>query len=107
VEKEKGKEISSLLGWGRAFGPPWARARARARFRPSGGPRARGRRRGCVRGDDVATGPTCQRERGKRERRQVDRVENEPAVHGEDPAAGGLGGGSPPVAQFSTYGEVS
>jgi hypothetical protein len=30
VEKEKGKEISSLLGWGRAFGPPWARARAGA-----------------------------------------------------------------------------
>jgi hypothetical protein len=36
---------------------------------------------------------------GGRERRQVDGG-NEPAVRGEDPAAGGLGGGSPPVARF-------
>jgi hypothetical protein len=51
-------------------------------------------------GDGVAVGPTCQREReGGRERRQVDGG-NEPAVRGEDPAAGGLGGGSPPVARF-------
>jgi hypothetical protein len=36
---------------------------------------------------------------GGRERRQVDGGD-EPAVRGEDPAAGGLGGGSPPVARF-------
>jgi hypothetical protein len=49
VEKEKEKR--SLLCWagGRVFGPPRARARARARLRPSGGPRAEGRRRECAR----------------------------------------------------------
>jgi hypothetical protein len=32
---------------------------------------------------------------------------DEPAVRGEDPAAGGLSGGSPPVARFLDSAQVS
>jgi hypothetical protein len=48
-----------------------------------------------------------EREGGGRERHQVDGGENESAVRGEDPAAGGLGGGSPPVARFLDSAQVS
>jgi hypothetical protein len=34
-------------------------------------------------------------------------VANRPSGRGEKPAAGGLDGGLPPVARFSTHGEVS
>jgi hypothetical protein len=61
VEKEKEKEISSLLGWGEGFWPTLARARAgalTAQLRPTSkgdGAVVRGRRRRCE--------PTCQQER--------------------------------------------
>jgi hypothetical protein len=106
--KRKRKRDLFLAGLGEGFWPNLgASARAgalSAQWRPkSEGETARvreGRRR--RRGPHVP-----ERERGKREQRQVDGGENEPAVRGEDPAAGGLGGGSPPGARFSTYGEVS
>jgi hypothetical protein len=56
VKKRKRKGISTLMGrGGEVFGPP-ERERARARLRPSCGPRARktARERG---GDGVAAGP--------------------------------------------------
>jgi hypothetical protein len=77
--------------------PSAERARARVR-RPSCGPRqetARARE-----GDGVAAGPTRQRERkGERTASAVDGGTNRPSA-AEDPAAGGLGGDSPPVARF-------
>jgi hypothetical protein len=74
-----------------------ARRSARVR-RPSFGLRqetARARE-----GDDVSVGPTCQRERkGERTASAVDGGMNRQSA-GEDPAAGGLGGDSPPVTRF-------
>jgi hypothetical protein len=58
-------------------------------------------------GDGVAVGPTCQREREGEENGVRLTGGNEPAVRGEDPAAGGLGGGSPPVARFLGNVQVS
>jgi hypothetical protein len=62
VKKRKRKEISSLLGRGRVFGPA-RRERAgagtlAAQLRPTGEETARARE-----GDGVVAGPTCQRER--------------------------------------------
>jgi hypothetical protein len=52
-------------------------------------------------GNDVAAGPTRQRElKGERTASAVDGGMNRPSA-GEDPAAGGLGGDSPPVTRFS------
>jgi hypothetical protein len=95
----KEKEKRSLLCWagGRVFGPPQARARAGARLRPSGGPRARGRRRRC--------GPTRQRERRGKRRCGQTAWANRPS-EGEGPTAGGLDDGLPPVARFSVQGRV-
>jgi hypothetical protein len=58
-------------------------------------------------GDGVATGPTCQREREGEENGVRLTGGDEPAVRGEDPAAGGLGGGSLPVARFLDSAQVS
>jgi hypothetical protein len=96
-EKEKGFQ----LWW--AGGKETGLARrecARARMRwPSCGPgqgTARARE-----GDSVAAGPTCQREwEGEENGVRLTGGGDEPAGRGEDPAAGGLGGGSPPVARF-------
>jgi hypothetical protein len=80
------------------------RERALRRFRPSGGPRARGKRRGRE-GDVVAEGPlaserggegTASRPDGGRTRRA--REENRPP--------GRLDGGLPPVARFLVRGRV-
>ena len=95
-EKEKGFQLW-WAGW-KESGPA-RRECARARMRrPSCGPgqgTARARE-----GDGVAAGPTCQREREGEENGVRLTGGGEPAVRGEDPAAGGLGGGSPPVARF-------
>jgi hypothetical protein len=80
------------------------RERALRHFRPSGGPRARGGVRCGRDGDGVAWGPLAS-ERGGRDGVTVDGG-NEPAVCGEDSAAGGLGGGSPPVARFLDNAQV-
>ena len=74
------------------------RERALRRFRPSGGPRARGGERRGRDGDGVAWGPLAS-ERGERDGVTVDGGD-EPAVRGEDSAAGRLGGGSSPATRF-------
>ena len=97
VEKKKEKEFPLIWAGGMNFGPPRARARALRRFRPSGGPRA-GERRG---GDGVAQGPLASERGGGREGTALRLTGGgEPAVRGGGPAAGELGGGSPPVARF-------
>jgi len=73
------------------------RERALRRFWPSGGPRAgRTARPGGVTASHRAHWPA---RGGGRNGVTVDGGD-EPAVRGEDSAAGGLGGGSPPVARF-------
>jgi hypothetical protein len=104
--KRKRKRNLFLAGLGEGFWPtPGASARAgalSAQRRPkSEGETARvreGRRR--------RRGPHVPEREGEENGVRLTRGggENEPAVRGEDPAAGGLGGGSPPVARFSTYG---
>ena len=98
LKKEKEKGFQLWWAGGKDSGPA-GRERARALMRrPSCGPG-----QGTVRaraGDGVAVGPTCQREREGEENGVRLTGGNEPAVRGEDPAAGGLGGGSPPVARF-------
>jgi hypothetical protein len=80
VEKEKEKGISSLLGWGEGFWPTRARASARARLRPSCGPRAR--ETAWVRGDDgVAAGPLVSESGGGETTLRPDGV-GEPAERG-------------------------
>jgi hypothetical protein len=84
-------------GGGELAQPSAKRARARVR-RPSCGPgqgTARARE-----GNGVVAGRTLQREwKGERTALAVDGGTNRPSA-GEDPAAGGLGGDSPPVARF-------
>ena len=98
LKRKKKKGFSSGGPGGKDSGPA-GRERAWARMRrPSCGPgqgTARARE-----GDGVAVGPTCQREREGEENSVRLTGGDEPAVRGEDPAAGGLGGGSPPVARF-------
>jgi hypothetical protein len=86
VEKEKEKRIPLSWAGDTAFGPPRARARVLKRFRPSGGPRARGRRRGCE-GDGIAVGPLASESGGEETASRPDGVANRPSV-GEEPAAG-------------------
>jgi hypothetical protein len=106
VEKEKEKEKRIPLSWAgdTAFGPPRARARALKRFRPSGGPRARGRRRGC-KGDGVAVGPLASESRGEKRRRGQTAWRTGRAREKSRPP-GKLDGGLPPVARFSVQGRV-
>jgi hypothetical protein len=84
------------VGRGEGIWP--SRAQGARLRRPSCGPR-RETSRACE-GDDVSTGPTCQRERkGGGTTPAVDGGVNRPSA-GENPAAGGLGGDSPLVTRF-------
>jgi hypothetical protein len=74
------------------------RERALRRFRPSGGPRARGENGAAAR-VTASHGAHLPSREGERDGVTVDGGD-EPAVRGENSAAGGLGGGSPPVARF-------
>jgi hypothetical protein len=74
------------------------RERALRRFRPSGGPRARGGNGAAAR-VTASQGAHLPAREGERDGVTVDGGD-EPAVRGENSAAGGLGGGSPPVARF-------
>jgi hypothetical protein len=120
VEKEKEKRIPLSWAGDTAFGPPRARARALKRFRPSGGPRARGRRRGCE-GDGVAVGPLASEGGGaggagapgppggggggeKRRRGQTAWRTGRAREKSRPP--GKLDGGLPLVARFSVQGRV-
>jgi hypothetical protein len=107
VEKEKEKRI--LLSWAgdTVFGPPWARACARERLRPSGGPRARGGDGAAREGDGVAAGPLSSESGGGggETASRPDGVANRPS-EGEGPVAGELDGGLPPVARFLVRGRV-
>jgi hypothetical protein len=79
--------------------------RARARLRPSCGPRARETAR--ARGDNgVAAGPLVSESGGGKWRYGLTTWANRPSG-GERSAAGGLDGGSPPVARFLVHGEVA
>jgi hypothetical protein len=100
VEKEKEKGISSLLGWGRVFGPP-GREHARGR---ACGPRARETAR-ARRDDGVAAGPLVSESGGGERRYGLTAWANRPSG-GERPVAGGLDGGLPPMARFSVQGRV-
>jgi hypothetical protein len=95
AEKEKEKGIKPLVGRG---GGNWPSQAQSARGRECAGPRqgtARARE-----GNDVAAGPTRQKERkGERTASAVDGGMNRPSA-GEDPAAGGLDGDSLPVTRF-------
>jgi hypothetical protein len=74
-------------------------------LRPSGGPRARGRRRGCE-GDGVAVGPLAS-ERGGGGNGVAARRRGEPAERGrKGRPPGKLDGGLPPVARFFDQGRV-
>jgi hypothetical protein len=98
LKKEKEKELSFWWAVGGQSGPAGRRARAGARLRRlSCGPRretVRARER-----DDVSTWPTRQRERKGETAPAIDGGVNRPSV-GENPAASGLGGDSPPVTRF-------
>jgi hypothetical protein len=104
VKKRKRKGIPTQVGRGGVSAQPGAghaRARVPAQLRPTGGETAWARG-----SDDVTAEPTRQRERrGKRRRGSTARV-NRPSAGKEKPAAGGLGGDSPPVARFLVHGEV-
>jgi hypothetical protein len=104
VEKEKEKRIPLSWAGDTAFGPPQARARALKRLRPSDGPRARGRRRGCE-GDGVAVGPLASERGGGNG--VAARRRGEPAERGrKGRPPGKLDGGLPPVARFFGQGRV-
>ena len=97
MEKEKEKGIPLIWARGMDFGPPRARARAEAlsaQRRPTseGGNGAAAR-------VTASHGAHLPAREGERDGVTVDGGD-EPAVRGEDLAAGGLGGGSPPVAWF-------
>jgi hypothetical protein len=104
VEKEKEKRIPLSWAGDTAFGPPRARARVLKRFRPSGGPRARGRRRGCE-GDGVAVGPLASESGGEKRHRGQTAWRTGRAREKSRPP-GKLDGGLPPVARFSVQGRV-
>jgi hypothetical protein len=105
VEKEKEKRFPLSWAGDKVFGPPRARARARKRLRPSGGPRARGD--GAARkGDGVAAGPLASESGGGGgTASRPDGMANRPS-EGVGPVAGELDGGLPPVARFSVQGRV-
>jgi hypothetical protein len=103
--KRKRKREKQLAGpGGEISAHPGARACARARLRPSCGPRARetARARGS---DSVTAGPPVSESGGGETALRSDGA-GEPAEQGEKSAAGGLDGGSPPVARFLVHGEV-
>jgi hypothetical protein len=85
-KRKKRREFLSS-GPGALFLAHPGRERALRRFRPSGGPRARGGGRRAREGDGVAWGATCQRERCG-EGRRCGQTAGEPAERGEKPAAG-------------------
>jgi hypothetical protein len=103
--KEKEKGISSYLGRGGGIS---AHPDASARGRACGPAAVHGR-------GDGASARKRRRHRGahmsaRAEGEMVPRVDDagEPTVRGgENPAAGGLDGDSPPVARFLAYGEVA
>jgi hypothetical protein len=81
VEKEKEKRFPLSWAGDKVFGPPRARARARKRLRPSGGPRARGD--GAARkGDGVAAGPLASESGGGGGDGVAARRHGEPAERG-------------------------
>jgi hypothetical protein len=100
VEKEKEKGI--LLSWAgdTVFGPPQARARARA-LTAQRRPKSEGGTALCASGDGVAAGPLASESGGERRRGLANRPSE-----GEGPVAGELDGGLPPVARFSVQGRV-
>ena len=90
------------MGRGELAKPSVERARARVR-RPSCGPRQEtARARGS---DSVTAGPPVSESGGGETALRSDGA-GEPAERGEKSAAGGLDGGSPPVARFLVHGEV-
>jgi hypothetical protein len=58
-------------------------------------------------GDGVAAGPLVSESGGRKRRCGQTTWANRPSGRGEKQTAGGLDGGLPPVARFSTHGEVS
>jgi hypothetical protein len=99
--KKKRNSFSGGPGGVRPSQARGTRARASAQLRPTGRETARARE-----SDGVIAGLTRQRERrGKRRRGSTARA-NRPSVGKEKPAAGGLGGDSPPVGRFLVHGEV-
>jgi hypothetical protein len=103
--KEKENRIPLSWAGDTAFGPPRARARALKRFRPSDGPRARGRRRGCE-GDGVAVGPLASESGGGGGRRRGQTAWRTGRAREKSWPPGKLDGGLPPVARFSVQGRV-
>lgn len=95
MEKGKRKGIPALVGQGGFLAQlSAARARAPAQLRPKAGDGAG------VRGDDaVAAGPLAS-ESGGGKRRHGLTAGRTSRPRGRNPAAGGLGGDSPPVARF-------
>jgi hypothetical protein len=105
LKKGKRKRFKLLVGRGGGSGPAGRRARAGARLRqPSCGPR---RETTWAReGDVVSVGPTRQRVgKGGGTAPAVDGGVNWPSA-GDNPAAGGLGGDSPPVTRFLGNGQA-
>ena len=104
MKKGKRKGIPSQVGRGGFSvqpGAAHARARAPAQLRPKAGETARARE-----SDGITAGPTRQRERRGGTAPRFDGA-GEPVVRGgENPATGGLGGDSPPVARFLDNGEM-
>jgi hypothetical protein len=103
LEKGKRKGIPALVGRGGDLG--LARRSARERAPAQLRPKSR-RRRGRARSGHRRCGPTRQRERRGGTAPRFDDAGEPAARGGRNPAAGGLGGDSPPVARFLDYGEV-
>jgi hypothetical protein len=98
-EKEKGKGFSALVGRGEEFRPSRVRARARAReSRPS---TAQGRETAWAREETTSwlRAHVPGRAGGETASAQTGKGVNRPS-RGENPAAGGFNGDSPPVTRF-------